>query len=191
MMRFKSALLTLLTAGALWFVAAPNVKAQALAAPTAADTEQARRNGPCRDPWVTIALTYNRLGTYAASSTPTFIAGRDGWGDCNTALYNGGSWNSFAELVKAVQKTSSALSGANFSYVIVNLGGGQVKIKSMSDGVQAGIVVLKLVGNSGGTLITNDGGTLVASGGGNFSVQSTATQKKINLGGSVLIIKKP
>lgn len=84
------------------------------------------------------------------------------------------------------------MSSAGFHYEIVNLGGGQAGLKGMNDGVQAGLIKFALVGNSGGTLITNDGGTLVASGGGNltYKVQSTATEKRIYLGKSVLIIRK-
>jgi photosystem II stability/assembly factor-like uncharacterized protein len=73
---------------------------------------------------------------------------------------------------------------------MVSVPGGQLKLKGMSDGAQVSLVQIKLVGNSGGTLITNDGGTLIATGGGNYSVQSTATEKRISLGKSVLIIKK-
>lgn len=66
--------------------------------PNAYDTDQARNN-PCRDPWVSLAVS-------VAKTSGTGVGRAIGSGDsdeCNPALYNGGHWNSYAELLAAVR----------------------------------------------------------------------------------------
>jgi hypothetical protein len=47
-----------------------------------------------------------------------------------------------------------------------------------------------VVSNDGGTLISQDGSNIILNGGGNYTVQSTPTEKRINLVKSVLVVKK-
>ncbi|HRH45170.1 MAG TPA: hypothetical protein PKY82_26265, partial [Pyrinomonadaceae bacterium] len=51
--------------------------------PTQTMTDKAR-NAPCADPWINIAFQQLGYGTPGGFSNI---------GDCNTALYNNGSWN--------------------------------------------------------------------------------------------------
>ena len=78
----------------------------------------------------------------------------------------------------------------NVRYTLTPLGGGQVKITTDAGGAFTASITIKLISHDSGTLVGNDGSSLVAAGGGNFHVQSTSTEKKINLGKSVLIIRR-
>jgi len=179
MLKSKLMLFTVMAVGALVCTSFATANAQTFPNPTAQRTEEARRSGPCRDPWITIAIFFLNGGTQK-------IAGIGGFGECNPALYNGGSWSNYNELEHAVEKTKSALNSAGVGYQMTSLPGGNAEIKLLDRGA----VVDKIQVNNGANVISNDGNSLVASGGGNYTVQSTATEKKINLGKSVLIIKK-
>lgn len=98
-------------------------------------TSAYKRKGPCADPWVTIAL----INVY----------GRAESSKCNVALYNGGQWSDFNQLVHAVAKRKNS---------------GQAS--SLADSAKpppprAGDLINKnpgrLVGQDGGTLVGNDG----------------------------------
>ncbi len=186
MFKFKSILFTLLAAGVLMSLSSAMANAQNYVTPTSQATANARRTGPCSDPWVTIAIIE------VTGISRRSIAGVGEFGQCNTALYNGGSWSSYPDLANAVHKVQQALSGAGVSFQMTSLGGGQAQIKVMDGGTVADKMTVQLISANSGKLISQDGGTLVASGGGNhqYSVQSTSAEKRINLGKSVLIIKK-
>lgn len=107
-------------------------------------TAEARSRGPCGDPWVTLAL----IAVY----------GRAESSKCNVALYNGGKWNNYNQLMHAVAKQKS--SGQASSLV------GSAKPSSLAGSAKppsprAGDLINKnpgrLVGQDGGTLVGNDG----------------------------------
>lgn len=107
-------------------------------------TAEARSKGPCGDPWVTLALIN--------------VHGRADPSKCNVALYNGGRWNDFNQLMHAVAKKKN--SGQTSSLA------GSAKASSLAGSAKpppprAGDLINKnsapLVGQDGGTLIGNDG----------------------------------
>jgi len=157
--------------------------------PTAQEVAHARTTGPCQDPFVSIALTYKRLGTYMTGSSTSYINGVGSFGECQSSLYNGGSWKSFDELYRGMQTAFGNMSG-NVSIRMANLGNGTARITVDAGPGFVDNMTVKLIGHDGGSLIGHDGGSVIAQGGGNFHVQSTGTEKRINLGKSVLIIRK-
>ena len=157
--------------------------------PTAQEIAHARSTGPCSDPQISIALTYKRLGNYMTGSSTSYINGVGNFGECQSSLYNGGSWSSFAELYRGVETALNNMSG-NVSIKMSNLGNGTARITVDAGSGFVDNMTVKLIGHDGGSLIGHDGGSVIAAGGGNFHVQSTGTEKRINLGKSVLIIRK-
>ena len=174
----------LLTASVLVFLSSATANAQyRFPDPTSQQTEQARRSGPCRDPWVTIAV-------YASTAGTKQIAGAGDFGECNPALYNGGSWNGYNDLHYAVEKALRALSNAGVTISMTSLGGDRRQLIIDGGGGYKSSTVLNIMINNGANLISNDGSSLVAAGAGNFRVKYTGTEKRINLGKSVLVIRK-
>lgn len=157
--------------------------------PTAQEIAHAKSTGPCSDPQITIALTYKRLGNYMTGSSTSYINGVGNLGECQSSLYNGGSWSSFAELYRGVETAFNNMNG-NVSIKMSNLGNGTARITVDAGPGFVDNMTVRLIGHDGGSLIGHDGGSVIAAGGGNFHVQSTGTEKRINLGKSVLIIRK-
>ena len=157
--------------------------------PTQQEIAHARSTGPCADPLVSIALTYKRLGNYMTGSSTSYINGVGNFCECQSSLYNGGSWNTFDELYRGVQTAFNNMSG-NVSIRMANLGNGTAKITIDAGPGFVDNMTLRLIGHDGGSLIGHDGGSVIAAGGGNFRVQSVGNEKRINLGKSVLIIRK-
>jgi len=176
MLKLKPVVFPLIAAGIFMSLTSITTKAQ-IPNPSASAVASARQRGPCRDPWITIAIES------ALSRSPQGVGT---FGECNPSLYNGGSWGSYNELYQGVRTAFSNLNG-NVSISRSSLANGQYKIV-MDAG--SGFVWTQIISHDGGTLITSDGAGVVASGGGNFRVQSTSTEKKISLGKSVLIIRK-
>ena len=146
--------------------------------PTPQQTQHWREVGPCRDPWVSSAVT-NYKGV---------VNGVGNFGECNAQMYNNGSWNSYQELFDGVKTAFQNMRG-NVTISKTTMGNGNFKI--VTDG-GSGFVETKMITSDGASVITNDGATVIASGGGNFSGMSTTdgNEKRIKLGKSVLIIKK-
>jgi hypothetical protein len=196
MPKFRSIFLTTVGVCVLLSLSASGVNAQ-MRNPTPQETARARRTGPCRDPWVSIALTYRRLGNYYTGDNTSYIAGVGDYGECNASLYNGGSWSSFDQLYRGVQTALNNMSG-NVRISMSSLGGRQFRITYDAGGGYAWSQTVRLIGDAGSTLISSDsaslitdnGGGVVASGGGNFRVQSVGNEKRVNLGRSVLIIRR-
>jgi hypothetical protein len=178
---FSAAVLLLLTAAA--------VDAQALRNPTPQEVAHAKSTGPCRDPWVSIALTYMRLGNYMTGANTSYINGVGDFGECQAALYNGGSWSSFDGLVRGVKTAFDNMRG-NVQIRMTSLGAGQARITIDAGGGFVDNMTVRLIGHDGGSLIGHDGGSVIAAGGGNFRVQSVGNEKRINLGKSVLVIRR-
>lgn len=181
--------LSVITASVLLSLSAGVANAQ-MRNPTQQEVAHAKSTGPCQDPWISIALTYKRLGNYMTGNTPSsYIAGIGNYGECNAALYNGGSWSSFDELSRAVQTSLNNMSG-NVRITMSSLGNNQVKITTDAGSGFVGYDTIKLIGHDSGSLINHDGASVIAQGGGNFHVQSLPNEKRVSLGKSVLIIRK-
>ncbi len=180
MSKFKSMLFLTLAAGVLLSLSAATANAQH-PNPSAQLVAQARSQGPCSDPWITIAI----WDIFASTRQP---AGVGRYGDCDPQRYNNGSWSSYAELYQGVKTAFDDMSG-NVNTTKSSLANGNYKIVTDAG---SGYTWTQVVSHDGGTLITSDGAGVVASGGGNFSGKSTTVgnEKRIKLGKSVLIIKK-
>ncbi len=109
------------------------------------DMNSVRSRGPCVDPWVTIALE--------------MVNGRADPALCAPALYRGGSWGSFNDLIHAVYATKSRIGVSTLRVLPV-----QGKSYNMIGVFQGG----NLVAAGGGNLVAAGGGNLVAAGGGNM-----------------------
>jgi hypothetical protein len=187
-MKPKLLFLSVITVSVLLSVSAMTADAQ-IRNPTQQEIAHARSTGPCQDPLISIALTYKRLGNYMTGSSTSYIAGVGTYGECNPALYNGGSWSSFDELNRGVQTTLNNLSGI-VRISMASLGNNQVKITTDAGSGFVGSDTIKLIGHDSGSLINHDGASVIAQGGGNFHVQSLPNEKRVSLGKSVLIIRK-
>lgn len=150
--------------------------AQTYPNPTQQETNEWRTKGPCSDPWVSKAVSQANASVRLAHSSN----GSDG--ECDVSQYNNGSWSSYDQLRKAVDKRRDELSSMGVyydSYKISNLG----KALLFLENGTSKIIAASLVGNDGASLIGNDsagiktiinrlvaagGGNLVAAGGGNL-----------------------
>lgn len=117
--------------------------AQAQGNPSQQDTER-YRGKPCRDPWINLAFR---------DSGGAQPVGAGDLGECSPALYNGGSWSSYAELLGAVRGARSAVAGQGLAWKFVQ------NADNKSD-VRVGLI-------SGGNVIAVGGGNVIAVGGGN------------------------
>ncbi|GAB3875336.1 hypothetical protein GCM10028824_30470 [Hymenobacter segetis] len=104
----------------------------------------------CRDPW--IAQAYKQM----ASRAPV---GQGDACECNTHLYNNGSWGNYNELAGYVKQYLQ--SGVRLGYA--PLPNGNFAVAVLQGNQVAAISVL----NSGGNVVSSGGGNVVASGGGN------------------------
>ena len=130
----------------------------AQANPTEADNAIGRNN-PCADPWVSFAVsvvkTRDGVVGRAIGSGSSF--------ECDPQLYNGGTWNSYAELTGHVRQTLSTLAsqGARFE-MIQNRPG--IRIANPQPSMLIGQDGAGFVSNNGGSFISNNGGTIVPPG---------------------------
>jgi hypothetical protein len=173
-----------------------------------------RAQGPCRDPWVTIAI----IDAFASTRA---INGVGDFGDCDKSRYNGGSWSNYAELYRAVKTAFDNAMSVNLAISKQALANGSWKITTTLPTNQGTFINNQIISHDGGTLITSDGaslsvgstvvsqgggniltnngGTLVGSGGssvvsqggGNFRVLSVSgDEASVNLGRSILLLRK-
>ncbi len=165
MKNLKNQLFIFFAAAVLIAGGAFNVKAQTN--PTQAQTDEWRRRGPCNDPWVSFAVSgFGYAGIYLAQTSN----GADG--ECDISQYNGGRWNSFAELVQGMDRARRDMGSRGISWEGYKIGNSRaVFLVDNSSRILWG----SLVASGGGNLISQDGGSLrtviaklVASGGGNL-----------------------
>jgi hypothetical protein len=129
----------------------------------------AAQAGNCRDPWITQAIkeVTGREPNGAGES-----------GECTYTQYNGGSWNSYAQLKAAVEgklrpRPLINLNDQTFagSGQTVRVAPGTVQQYRVFNGKHQFLANGKwfyLVGNDGGTLIGNDSAGLVGNDGASF-----------------------
>jgi hypothetical protein len=180
MKKFRTMFFTLMAAGVLLSLSSAPANAQH-PNPSAQLVTQARSQGTCSDPWITIAI----WDVFASTRQPQGIGK---FGDCDPQRYNNGSWSSYAELYQGVKTAFDDMSG-NVNTTKSSLANGNYKIVTDAG---SGYTWTQVVSHDGGTLLTSDGAGVVASGGGNFSGKAITDgkERRIKLGKSVLIIKK-
>jgi hypothetical protein len=132
--------------------------------------EAKKKSGPCPDPWVTMAQEV----VYGSARADR----------CSPALYNGGRWGSYNELVHSMAKVKAGGSkaaqpaGPTIDVTLVKYqdAGNRTNLFS-NNGIalgflQAGRITVSLppniVGNAGGNMVAAGGGNMVAAGGGNL-----------------------
>lgn len=160
--------------------------------PSQTETEQARKSGPCNDPWITIA--YKRRW----SRIP---AGFRDTGECSTALYNGGSWNSFSQLYDYLVDYKRAMDEANSAFKFVKISATDYRVGLTFDGKivvdPSNIVALggnNIIAVGGNNIIAVGGNNIIAPGGGNFSITKgygvqSGAKKVISLKGSQIVVR--
>jgi len=188
MLKLKRRLFALAGAAAIITLACAAGNAQQN--PSDAETNQWRQRGPCRDPWVSKAVS-DYQGRPAR--------GIGDFQECSPALYANGNWKSYAELYQGVIKTLGGFAGQGISLAIEKPVNGTVTLKTLSDGVVVGKGTLKLLTNNGGTLInenrdccwliSSDGAGIVSHDGGTFIagerqiLSISNVSKKVSIGG--------
>src|ERR1051326_2588233 len=186
MLKFRKMLFVSFAAASLLSISAVAANAQR---PNPADQQvaNARRNGPCRDPWITIAIWDNNGGT----TNPQGVADA---GECDPNLYGGwGSWSSYDQLYKAVEPTIRSLHNNGYSFAIVSDGrvGGSTSVLLLQNGTVTSQQVISnslLSSDSAGIarVVAQGGGNVVAQGGGNVLTNNGGT---FNVGNSVLALR--
>ncbi len=188
MLKFRTLLFTLVASGVLMTMSAAIANAQAN--PSDAETNQWRQRGPCRDPWISKAVS-DYQGRAAR--------GVGDFHECSPALYANGRWNNYAELYRGVVMTLGGFAGQGISFGINKPDNSTVTLTTLSDGIVVGEGTVKLLTNNGGTLInenrdccwlasskgagivSHDGGTLIQ---GERQILSLGDVcKKVSLGG--------
>ncbi len=166
--------------------------------PTEAENKK-YRNNPCSDPWISRAWIDITSGIELAP-------GFGGAGACDAKLYNGGTWNSYYQLVQAMQQVRNDLRNEQVKFFAFKVKGNSniVAGVALQDINQKNAVLGgALVGNDGASiaatpeqLVAAGGGNLVAAGGGNISTSPGASyrlaagvKRIIKVGKSVIIIK--
>lgn len=151
---------TVLTAVA---VLAVTSSAFAQATPSQQRTDEARRSGPCRDPWITLAIADTTAGGIPV--------GRGDEDQCNPKLYNDGNWSSYQELYRAVDQTLRKLSSVGVQFKFVN-GQPAFVATDIQRMLAAGVIGQSgsaLIGKGGAGIVAAGGGNIVAAGGGNIA----------------------
>jgi hypothetical protein len=186
--RMLFVLFAAVAAGFLMAISSVTVNAQAN--PSESETNQWRQRGPCRDPWVSKAVSEYE------GRTPRGIGD---FQECSPALYANGHWNSYAELYRGVTVALGGLDGHGISFAIDRPVNSTVTLKTLSDGIVVGKGTVKILTNNGRTLInenrdccwltssegagivSHDGGTLIVGERQILSLGDVA--KKVSLGG--------
>jgi hypothetical protein len=124
-------------------------------------TEQENRQWrykPCRDPWIS-------KGIYMVTGGKRYAKGGDAHAECNPNLYNGGSWNSFSELLNAISRTLNDEAKNNVQFASVKRRDG-IQVVALLD-LNQGHNVLSgwLVGNDGASLTPIQISQLIEDGG--------------------------
>jgi hypothetical protein len=165
MLKFRTIFMAVMAAGIL--VSLP-LMASAQLPQSVVDqlTPKYRRLGPCRDPWVTIAIN----DVFANTRT---IQGVGDWGECAPIKYGTmGSWSSYADLYQSVKTVFNNTSG-RLTITKETLPSGNLRVTTQS--ANGKFVHNDIVSHDGGTLLASDGATLIiasaiSQGGGNILV---------------------
>lgn len=191
MLKFRTVFISILAAALLMSLSSMAANAQR-PNPSAELVANARQSGPCRDPWITIAIWDNNGGT----GNPQGVGDA---GECDPNMYGGfGSWSSYDQLYNSVEPTIRWYHNNGYSWKVVSDGqiGGNTIVFAMQNG---NVVAQQEIANN---LLTSDGAGLrriIASGGGNlisnlisnnantFSLGNSVLQITINHGSNITI----
>ncbi len=164
MSKFRTIFMAVMAAGIL--VSLPSIASAQLPQSVVDQlTPKYRNQGPCRDPWVTIAINDAFANTHA-------IQGVGETGECDHSKYGkAGSWSSYAELYQSVKMAFNNQAAARLTITKDALPNGNWKITTKS--ADGKFVHNDIVSHDGGTLLTSDGASLiiasvVSQGGGNI-----------------------
>lgn len=188
MSKFRTILFSVIAAGVLMTLSSMTANAQPN--PSDYETNQWRQRGPCRDPWISKAVSEYE-GRYAR--------GVGDFQECSPALYANGHWSNYAELYRGVTLALGALDGHGISFAIDRPVNSTVTLKTLSDGIVVGKGIVKILTNNGGTLInenrdccwliSSDGAGIISHDGGTFIVGQYNLNslgdvcKKVSIGG--------
>ncbi len=168
MRKFRTMLFLSLAAGVLLSLSSATANAQ----PSAQQVAQARTQGPCKDPWITIAI----WSVNASTSQPQGVGNA---GECDPNLY-GGSWSNYDQLYSAVNPTYRYLHNNGYEFKILSDGrvGGTTSVVMLQNGkvTSQQLVSNSLLGQDGAGIarvIAAGGGNVIAAGGGNLRVGSS------------------
>ena len=192
MTKFRTMFFSIMAAGILLSLSAVTANAQ-IPNPSAQRVADASAKGPCRDPWITLAIWAKTGGTRQPNGVGDLQ-------ECSPALYNGGSWSSYDQLYRAVDQTLSGLNSAGITFSMSSPVNGVVTLKTLVNGVAIGsgtVRVGQILGNSSsgvvaqgaGNIISQGGSGLVSNSGGTFVVGAYALNsigdacKKVSIGG--------
>lgn len=150
-------------------------------------TADARQRGPCKDPWITIAIWDFNGGM----SNPQGVADA---GECDPNLYGGvGSWNSYDQLYNVVEPTIRYLHNSGRSFKILSDGrvGGTTSVLMLSNGFVTSqrVISNNLITSDGASIarvVSQGGGNVVSQGGGNVLSDGSDT---LRIGNSVLALR--
>lgn len=129
--------------------------------PSAERTAEWRKSGPCRDPWISGAV-------YLLNAAVRQPMGYGDVGECDPKQYNGGSWNSFEQLVNAMEATQQAMRANKVKWIAFVNTKNQRQVVLADIAQQNAVLGGWLVGNDGASVIAATPQQLVAAGGGNM-----------------------
>jgi hypothetical protein len=183
MSKFKT--MVFMIAAAVIMIALSSATANAQRPNPSADREaRARSQGPCRDPWITLAI-------WDVSGATRQPAGAADFGECNYKLYNGGSWNNYDELYRAVD----ALQRSSLRITMTSLGGNERRIDHNAGDGYVWTQTIKFISDQGSALVgktrmVSDNGAGLISQTKDFHLQSVQNAKVIKLGNTTVVIRK-
>ena len=163
--------------------------------PTAQQVAQARTANFCADPWLTIAIQ-------DVVKNSRYPNGFGYLGECNNQLYNGGRWQTYAQLRQAVSDTMASLaaqgvaikmwvtpSGANspINLLVISVTSGQIGYTTRFRG---DLIALKGGGytvSSPGGMGYNDGAMWIGQDTANYTPAPTRVKVKLPGGRAIIL----
>jgi hypothetical protein len=165
--------------------------------PTEAENQR-YRNKPCADPWVSRAWVDLSASTEVAP-------GMGSVGACDTNIYNGGRWSSYAELVGYVRGVRNSLyqqraqfrsfTGRNRErgVALLDLNERGAVLGGWIVGTNGGNIIAadaqRIVASGGGNIVASGAGNIITNAGSNYSLQATGAKRVIKLPNAAIIIK--
>src|SRR5437667_1490804 len=127
MTKFRTMFFSIIAAGILLSLSSVTANAQ-IPNPSAQRVADATAKGPCRDPWITLAIWAKVGGTRQPNGVGDLQ-------ECSPALYHGGSWSSYDQLYSAVDQTLSGLNSAGITFTMGSPVNGTVRLDTRYNGV--------------------------------------------------------
>ena len=183
MSKFRTMLFSVIGIGVLFTMSSAIANAQ-IPNPPQRDVDAARREGPCHDPWITLAIEscYSRRPN-----------GVGDYNECSPALYAKGNWSSYDELYRAIVQTLNSLSSQSVTFRMDQAGSNAVKLSIDVNGTSIGSGTVGVVAQGGGNVVAQGGGNLLGSDGAGVvgrngtAVVAQGGGKVVGTGGSSLV----